>query len=155
MKNRPRTFKLRILRPADFVILAIFLAVIAVFLVFILRYSRPSNEKRLVIQSENSDGKTTEWIYSMNKNERAEIPGILGTSIIVIENGKAFFEDSPCENKICVFSHKISHSGEWIACLPNGVIIRVEGKNSDFRQNGNTDSNDEIDPSTDYDAWAE
>ena len=115
----------RIFKIADFVILAVFIAVIAVFLIFIfgnISGSKKSDEKLII-----SNG-TDEWIYPLNKNERAEIPGKLGKSVIIIEDGKAFFEDSPCDNKLCVYSHKISHVGEWTACLPNGVIIRIEGK---------------------------
>jgi len=36
-------------------------------------------------------------------------------------------EDSPCRDKICVLGGWISHSGEWLACLPNSVFVRVEG----------------------------
>ena len=126
-----------IFKVADFAILAVFVAVTAVFLVFIFGNIGNKTEKNLII----SNG-TDEWIFPMNKDERAEIPGKLGKSIIVIEGEKAFFEESPCENKICVFSHKISHIGECTACLPNGVIIRIDGKKP---LNGSSTSGEDFD----------
>ncbi|MCR5699627.1 MAG: NusG domain II-containing protein [Treponemataceae bacterium] len=108
-------------KAADFVIFAIFLIVTSVFCIFIFK-NISGNKKQLVI-SNGSD----EWIYPLSKNERLEIPGKLGNSIILIEDNCAYFEDSPCDNKLCIYSHKISKVGEWTACLPNGVIIRIDG----------------------------
>jgi hypothetical protein len=57
------------------------------------------------------------------------IEGNLGNSEIEIENGRARFLASPCNNKICLHRGWIENSGEVAACLPNGVaLIAVGGK---------------------------
>ncbi len=51
-----------------------------------------------------------------------------------ISDGKASVEKSGCKNQICVNSPEISCEGESIVCLPNEVIVRVEGGNQ--QENG-------------------
>ena len=57
-----------------------------------------------------------------------EIQGHQGISVIEIDQGKAVFLDSPCANKTCVASPPISKNGEWSACLPNGIFMRIESQ---------------------------
>ena len=42
------------------------------------------------------------------------------------------FLDSPCENKLCVIHATLSANGDWNACLPNRIMVHIEGNvNSD------------------------
>ena len=50
-----------------------------------------------------------------------------GTNILVIENGEAWVTEANCPDKICMGMGKISRNGEFIACLPNRLLIVVEG----------------------------
>jgi hypothetical protein len=52
-----------------------------------------------------------------------------GSNILVVSDGEAWVSEANCPDKICMGMGKISHSGEFIACMPNGVLIIVE--NSD------------------------
>ena len=52
-----------------------------------------------------------------------------GSNILVVSGGEAWVSEANCPDKICMGMGKISHSGEFIACMPNGVLIIVE--NSD------------------------
>lgn len=72
-----------------------------------------------------------EWIYPLSEDRTVEVEGPLGPTTIGIENGAAHFEDSPCRNKTCVAAAAIRRAGEWSACLPNGVFIRIEGAYGD------------------------
>jgi hypothetical protein len=67
------------------------------------------------------------YLYSLDEDAVVNIPGTLGDSALEIRGGAARFVDSPCENKLCVAHRPLSRSGDWSACLPNRVIIRVEG----------------------------
>lgn len=108
----------KIFRPLDFVILALFVsATIASFL--FLKTSK-NHEARLIVTS----GKK-EFVYSLEKNREVEIEGVLGKSLIVIQDGRAFFKDSPCQNKTCVHMGAVSEENDWAACLPNDIFIRV------------------------------
>ncbi len=72
------------------------------------------------------------YIYPLTRDGVYEIPGKIGVSVICVEDGKARFLDSPCPNKTCVASHPVSKNGEWAACLPNDVFIRVEASSDDL-----------------------
>ncbi len=51
-----------------------------------------------------------------------------GTNTLVIKDGNAFISDASCPDKICMHQGSISHTGEMIVCLPNLVIIRIDGE---------------------------
>ncbi len=69
----------------------------------------------------------SQWIYPLDVDRREAVPGPLGKTIVVIGGGKAWVEDSPCPDKLCVHMPAISRPGQWIACLPNRVFVRVRG----------------------------
>ncbi|HPE90175.1 MAG TPA: NusG domain II-containing protein [Spirochaetales bacterium] len=69
-----------------------------------------------------------EWIYQLSQDRVIEVPGLIGVSIVGIHDGEAHIDDSPCANRTCVASQPIRRPGEWAACLPNGVFIRIEGE---------------------------
>lgn len=67
------------------------------------------------------------YLFPLDQDRSERIPGPLGDTILVIGGGAAWIEDSPCRDKICVAAGRISRPGEWIACLPNRVMVSVEG----------------------------
>ena len=72
------------------------------------------------------------YIYPLDKDGTYTIAGLIGTSTIQVQDGQAFFVDSPCPNKTCVQAGHISHNGEWNACLPNDIFIRIQQDESDI-----------------------
>ena len=105
------------------VIFFILLAIVAIGVSIHTALTQQNGTPYLIISTLEED-----WIYPLDRNQKLCIPGAIGESHIEIKNGSAFFIDSPCDNKICVMSQPISRSGEWIACLPNQIFIRIEGK---------------------------
>ncbi len=75
-----------------------------------------------VVTVRTSDG---DEVYPLNKDGVFSLNG--GTNTLVIENGEAWVSEANCPDKICMGMGKISKNGEFIACLPNQVIIVVEG----------------------------
>lgn len=61
--------------------------------------------------------------------ERTEFP-VPGEHrvVIAVENGEAWFASSDCPDKLCVRSGRLHRAGEVSACLPAGVVLRIEGK---------------------------
>jgi hypothetical protein len=106
----------------DILLILLFLATIIYFSINIF-IGNNGKTKQLVIESGDNL-----WYYQLDKNKEVKIQGILGESTIKIEDGFVSFEDSPCPNKLCVLSNSICKNGDWIACLPNGVFVRIEGK---------------------------
>ena len=115
---------------ADILLILLFVVIIIYFsLNFFAKNKSPV--KQVVIES----GKNI-WYYQLDKNKELKIKGNLGESTIKIDDGFVFFENSPCPNKLCVQSSAITKNGEWIACLPNGVFVRIEGKDESSELDG-------------------
>jgi hypothetical protein len=71
------------------------------------------------------------WVFPLNTEETVIVKGNLGDTIVRIHGNEAWVESSPCENKTCVITGHIRKYGAWSACLPNGVLIAIEGKESE------------------------
>lgn len=68
--------------------------------------------------------------------EEQEIPIIqdgVVTNLLVIKDGSADMTGADCPDKLCVHQKAISKNNETIVCLPNKVVVQVEGsKESGF-----------------------
>lgn len=54
---------------------------------------------------------------------------IIGVSnVFVISNGEVRMTEADCPDQICVHHRPISKVGETIVCLPNKVVISIEGE---------------------------
>ena len=71
-----------------------------------------------------------EWILPENDFQILEVEGPLGTTTVAVEEDGVRVVSSPCSEKICVQTGRISKPGEWIACLPNRVFITIRTKDS-------------------------
>lgn len=110
----------KILKPLDYLIIFIFL--LFVIGSFIWAFQKTSVSPKLVV--ENTEEK---WIYDLQVDGTYVFTGDIGQTVVKVENGKAWVMDSCCPNKTCLATSAISKVGEWIACLPNKIILRVEG----------------------------
>ena len=63
--------------------------------------------------------------YPLNKS--GTFPLNNGSNILVVENGEAWVSEANCPDKVCMGMGRISRNGEFIACLPNRLIVVVEG----------------------------
>ena len=105
---------------------AVIVAAIAVtILVSIEAYA--SGEARYVSVRSRND----EWIYPLDSDATFAVSGLLGDTIISIEDGSVSITESPCKNKICIATGILAHAGDWAACLPNGVMVHVLGDSED------------------------
>jgi hypothetical protein len=107
------------IKPLDVLIVAV--SVAALILLSGLVYGGAASET-LVVTADSG-----EWVYPLSVSRTVEVPGKLGVTVVTIDHGQARIIDSPCANKLCVASPPIGKTGEWSACLPNGVFIRIEG----------------------------
>lgn len=90
----------------------------------------------LCISSFASAGKTVK--VEQNGSVIAELPlnedaiyqvqsGGKTTNTVEIKNGAASVTSADCPDKICVHHREIKKSGESIICLPNKVVVSVDG----------------------------
>jgi hypothetical protein len=115
MKNRLR------LKPLDFAVLAVALALTLCSALTV--YSGAESEARVVIQ-----GSGRSWIFPLEAEERIAVPGPLGETVVEIGGGRVMVLSSPCTNQTCVAAGHIRRPGNWTACLPNKVLVSIEGK---------------------------
>ena len=100
-------------------------ALIAVFAVIVLLLMAGKTEGNKVVVSVSGNVIKT---FPINKDTTYEIPGAYGgKNYLIIENGEAYLTDATCPDKICIHMGKISMVGQSIICLPNEVVITVEG----------------------------
>ncbi len=110
----------------DFVLMLTVLLV-AISLFFAFKLLNNDNGNYVVI---TVDGNTY-GSYSLEENRTVEITDKAGktTNILKITDGKAKMIKASCPDLICVHQKEISLVNESIICLPNKVVIKIEGEN--------------------------
>ncbi len=108
----------------DILLISIFAAVIAG--VFAFNYFSEKNDN--LIAEIYFDGKLIEKADLSENEEKRIVTGEHEDVIIVARDGEIYFEESSCHDKTCVLSKPLNSSGDFTACLPNKVIIKVVGE---------------------------
>lgn len=65
--------------------------------------------------------------YSMSQDRVFQVEGPLGYTEVEIKDGRVRILSSPCPNHTCMRG-SISRYPESLVCLPNDVIIQIEGE---------------------------
>jgi hypothetical protein len=63
----------------------------------------------------------------LNHENYITIRGKLGAVLIGIDGSGIRILESKCPNKLCKKMGAVNKAGEWIACIPNELVIRIEG----------------------------
>lgn len=63
----------------------------------------------------------------LSHDQRIEVPGPLGNSLIVIEKNQARIASDPSPRQYCVRQGWLKHAGEIALCLPNQVSVELSG----------------------------
>ena len=63
--------------------------------------------------------------YPLNRDGTFVLNG--GSNTLIVENGEAWISEANCPDKLCMGFGKISKKGEIIVCLPNRLIVVIEG----------------------------
>lgn len=76
-----------------------------------------------------TDGK--EFVaFSLKQNQRINVPGPLGISVVEVKNGHVSMMSSPCPHQLCVRMGSISKKNAMIVCVPNRVLIKIPSYSS-------------------------
>ena len=102
---------------------AIVLTLIIIGSYSIQGYSRTDRILNVNIQSPEG-----EWIFPLSSDLVFTGTGYNGTCLISINSDGVQVIESDCPNKICIQMGRISRSGQWIACLPHRIFIRIDGR---------------------------
>jgi hypothetical protein len=90
--------------------------------------NKPEDERQIVIEVNGDIYKVIAVEAGMKQQEiHIELGNGKYIDIIVDEKG-AYVKDVICPDKICQKTGLISRAGQSIVCLPNKVVVYVEGK---------------------------
>jgi hypothetical protein len=115
---------MRRLKPLDFVIALASLCLLA--FVSIAAYGPGGGQVNAILK-----GRDGEWDYPLTTDREIKVAGPLGDTLVEIQGKTVRILDSPCPNKTCIAAGSIDRPGQWLACLPNEVIVRIEGRRDD------------------------
>ena len=112
------------IKPFDLVIIffALLLTGFSAYSIYIL----PRDTSQILIE-----GVSQSWIFPLNAEETISVPGPLGATVIRIYGNQVWVESSPCINQICVAAGRLSRAWDFAACLPNNVLLRIEGNDTE------------------------
>jgi hypothetical protein len=116
-------------KPLDLVIVTLALA-LTCFSAWSV-YLNPRNTTQVLIE-----GYGRRWVFPMDAEETIAVPGPLGNTIVRIHGSHAWVESSPCDNQICVAAGSLHRHGEFAACLPNLVLVMIEGSDGLKKNDG-------------------
>ena len=102
----------------------IILTLIVIVVVSMSAYSGGGSAESVIIEA---SGET--YVYMLDTDRTIEVPGPLGNTIVRIVDSIVFVEDSPCRDKLCVLASPLHKAGEWNACMPNKIFIRIPESN--------------------------
>ena len=109
----------------DIILIASILAVSILFM--ILNGVFHEEGKKVIVYT---DG-TVMGEYSLSKDQSITIDGYSGGhNVLTISGGTACMSDASCPDKLCMHQGKVSRSGQSIVCLPNRVVIKIEGEDA-------------------------
>ena len=115
------------LKKGDLIIIII-LAVAVVSWLGIEKMSESKDERQIVIETNGDFYKSTPMEKGMKQQEiHIELENGNHIDILIDENG-AYVKDVICPDKVCQKTGVVSKVGQSIVCLPNRVVVYVEGK---------------------------
>lgn len=68
----------------------------------------------------------------LSRDQRIEVPGPLGVSIVSIHQNKARITSDPSPRQYCVRQGWLEQSGEVAICLPNEVSVELTGSRKKY-----------------------
>jgi hypothetical protein len=108
------------LKPWDYGAAAAALIITVLSALFV--YAGTGVEETVIIK-----GSGGSWVFPLGAEETLAVPGPLGDTVVELRDGEVRVLSSPCANQTCVTAGRIHSRGQWVACLPNRVLLRVEG----------------------------
>jgi hypothetical protein len=72
-------------------------------------------------------GRSVVAVLPLDRDATLPVQGRLGEIVVTVERGAVRVSRSSCAQRICVATGERRRPGELIACVPNAVLIRLEG----------------------------
>ena len=112
------------------IILLIVLVVIGLASSVYIAASKSGGDTVIIEQNGKMYGKYS--LYQDAEVDVVSVDSIHSDVHVSIKDGHAKVTKSGCQNQVCVRHSAISSVGESIICLPNRVVVRIEGKGGGY-----------------------
>lgn len=109
----------------DIIFIAALLLILAIIGGCLLLFRKEGSSVKITI-----DGQPF-GIYSLNENQTVEVRTEKGYNTVIIENGTVRVEEASCPDGICSSHRPIRFSGSSIICLPNKVVVSIDGEQNE------------------------
>lgn len=77
-----------------------------------------------------SSGADILFVAPLKQDQQIDLSGPLGITKLQVKDGAVRVLSSPCPQKICIGMGKARYSGDLLACVPNRLVMRIEGDGS-------------------------
>ncbi len=112
----------KIIRKADIVLFIVLLAFGFAMLIFTIRAASSPGDQVVINVGGEEYGR-----YPLNKDQVIEIRNGDCLNVVTVKDGGVSMSYSTCKNQICVHEGVVTTPGQLIVCLPNYVIVEIEG----------------------------
>ena len=113
------------MKPADAVLVTVAVMLIAMLYINFWTPGRRAEQAQIRTPYQNLQ-------VSLQQDRDIAVKGKMGISRLRVRHGKIRFIDSPCPGKYCIHSGWLKRSGEFTACLPNGISLMISGADARF-----------------------
>jgi hypothetical protein len=113
---------LKVITPGDKILVILILALGIISLIALHHVRQPGDSVTIEV-----NGRIIHQL-DLNTSQEVAVSGSIGKTIVKIEPGTARVIYSDCLEKICVKTGKIHRAGEIIVCVPNKVVVKINGK---------------------------
>ena len=113
------------LRTFDYVIILATIT-LSVFL-FVISAHGQTSATQCVVEVNGKEYARVDMV-TLSGEKVINIDNQFGTSRIVVDRHGAYVTDSSCPDKTEILSGRIEKSGQCLVCLPNRLVVRLEGK---------------------------
>jgi hypothetical protein len=86
-------------------------------------------DTRVAVIKQNDITIKTIDLDKLQSDQRVNISGAYH-EVILAEKGRIRFLEADCPDKVCVKTGWLTKKGDVAVCLPNKVIIKIEGENT-------------------------
>lgn len=120
-KTAARLSLLTMITPGDVILVVTIIAVAIFSLISIAASKKAGQFVRIEVAG------SPKQQYDLWHNQKITVIGPRGKTIIQIDGGTVQVTYSDCPDQLCVRTGKIRHIGEMIVCVPNQVVVKIEG----------------------------
>ena len=110
----------KFIKPVDLIV--VFIVLISSFLITCL-FSSGVAQNVVIYVNGNEYGR-----YNIESKQIIEVETEYGRNVVNIDNKSVWVSETNCKDKVEINAGSISKSGQSLVCLPNRLVVAIEGR---------------------------